>query len=260
MIALQMYTLREFMKTPAALAETLRRVRAMGYECVQITPPAFTDASELAALLRSCGLRADSAICPLAQIPERIDQIARDATALETDVLRTDSIAVEDRCSAAGYRRAAEHLNRCGRLAKEKGLRFMYHFHAFEFVQLGDTRGIGILLQETDPQTVLFQPDVYWLAAAGTEPSQSLKRFSGRAAYMHLKDYVIVPSRTETLEVARAGSAPVGTGNLNWPGIFAAAREAGISHFVVEDDMGALDPFESAQMSLRALREGKLAL
>lgn len=80
MIALQMYTLREFMKTPAALAETLRRVRAMGYECVQITPPAFTDASELAALLRSCGLRADSAICPLAQIPERIDQIARDAT------------------------------------------------------------------------------------------------------------------------------------------------------------------------------------
>lgn len=253
MKALQMYTLREFMKTPEALCETLGRVRAMGYEFVQITPPAFTCAEELAGLLRQNGLRADSAICTLMQIPERIDQIARDAEALGTDVLRTDSIAEHDRWTTDGYRRAAEHLNRCGRLANKKGLRFMYHFHAFEFLQLGDTRGIDILLQETDPHAVLFQPDVYWLAAAGTEPSQSLKLFAGRAAYMHLKDYVIVPSYNDVVEAVKAASAPVGTGNLNWAGILAVAAEIGVDHFVVEDDMGVLDPFESAQTSLQSL-------
>ena len=42
--SLQMYTLREFMKTPEALDRTLSRIAEMGYENVQITPPAFTTA------------------------------------------------------------------------------------------------------------------------------------------------------------------------------------------------------------------------
>ena len=60
--SLQMYTLREFMKTPEALDRTLSRVAEMGYENVQITPPAFTTAAELAKLLKTKGLKADSAI------------------------------------------------------------------------------------------------------------------------------------------------------------------------------------------------------
>ncbi len=252
-IALQMYTLRDSMQTPQDLENTLHRVYDMGYRHVQITPPAFTDTIALAAQLRRCGLQADSAICPLYAIPDRIEQIVRDCEALETGVLRTDSIRTQDRASEEGYRAAARHLEACGKALAAKGLTFMYHFHSFEFVRFDSgIRGIDILLQETDPQHVLFQPDVFWLTAAGCEPSTALSLFAGRVRYMHLKDHVIMPG-ADVLEETRRASAPVGTGNLNWPAIFRRAEELGIENYVVEDDMGVLDPFASAAASIQYL-------
>jgi sugar phosphate isomerase/epimerase len=252
-ISLQMYTLREYMKTPEDFDKTLSRVAEMGYKSVQITPPAFINAPDMAKLLESKGLSADSAICDVYKIPESIEQIARDAEVLKTDVLRTNSIRHEDSTSIEGYKSFAAHLNNCGKLLRAKGLDFMYHFHSFEFVSFGDTRGIDILLNETDPEYVMFQPDVYWLTAAGNEPSRALRMFEGRARYMHCKDYIIVPSSKEKLEETTSASAPVGTGNLEWDEIFKTAKEIGITNFVAEDDMGVLDPFESAAISLPAL-------
>lgn len=249
MLSLQMYTLRHSMNTLEDYEATLRRVAEMGYRSVQITPPAFCPARETAPILRKYGLTADSAICPVYRIPAEIDTVAADARALGTDVVRTDSIRHEDRTSADGYRSFAAHLERCGKLLADRGLKFMYHFHSFEFIQLGATRGIDILLAETDPAHVLFQPDVFWLTAAGCEPSEALSMFAGRAEYIHLKDYVIVPSDTAVLEETKRASAPVGTGNLSMDKIIAAAKRMGIRNFVVEDDMGVLDPFESARQS-----------
>lgn len=252
---LQMYTLREFMRTPDDLDSTLSRVAQMGYESVQITPPAFTNSQELARLLATKGLVADSAICSVYKIPERIEQIARDADALQTCVLRTDSISAEDRKTADGYRSFAKHLNECGKLLRKKGLDFMYHFHSFEFVDFGEVRGIDILLNETDPEYVMFQPDVFWLASAGTEPSRALNMFRGRARYMHCKDYVITAAKDPKLEITTCASAPVGTGNLCWNEILVTAKDMGIDNFVVEDDMGILDPFKSAELSLVNLKK-----
>lgn len=247
---IQMYTLRNTMDTPENYELTLRRVAEMGYTNVQITPPAFSNAEDTANLLNKYGLAADSAICSVYSIPEKYDQIEKDAKILKTNVLRTDSISVEDRKTADGYKRFAEHLNQCGKELHERGLLFMYHFHSFEFVKLGETRGIDILLNETDPKYVYFQPDVFWLTAAGTEASRSLELFRGRAIYMHLKDYVIVQSDTSVLEETKRASAPVGTGNLDWKHIIETAKNIGIQNFVVEDDMGILDPFDSAKQSI----------
>lgn len=255
-ISLQMCTLWKYMTTPAEFEETLKKVAAIGYQNVQISPPSFTNVAEMAPLLKRCGLAADSAIHTVMSIPQHIDEITQAAAALETDVLRTDSIPYEWRTSAEGYHRFAEHLETCGRLLKARGLDFMYHFHSFEYIKLGDTRGMDILLSETSPEHVMFQPDVFWLTSAGTEPSSELRRYAGRMRYMHLKDYVIVPAGTETLEVTKAISAPVGEGNLNWKAILSTARELGVENLVPEDDFACYcDPFESAAISFRNLQK-----
>lgn len=253
--SIQMYTLRKSMQTPEDFEKTLTRVAEMGYKSVQITTPNFTSTAVLAKQLYNKGLSADSAFCDVYQIPEKIDQICRDADLLGTNVLRTNSIKSEDRYKADGYHRFAMHLNNCGKLLRSKGLEFMYHFHSFEFIKFSDTRGIDILLSETDPEYVMFQPDVFWLTAAGTEPSRSLEMFKGRARYMHCKDYVITVGNGEKLEEITNASAPVGTGNLNWDDIFKTAKAIGIENFVAEDDMGVLDPFESASISLLNLNK-----
>ena len=55
-IAVQMYTLREFTKTPADIASTLKRVKKMGYDVVQLSALGKIDPNELANILKGEGL------------------------------------------------------------------------------------------------------------------------------------------------------------------------------------------------------------
>jgi sugar phosphate isomerase/epimerase len=48
--------------------------------------------------------------------------------------------------------------------------------------------------------------------------------------------------------------AEVGEGNLNWPAILTACREAGVRWYLVEQDVCRRDPFESLGISLRNLK------
>ena len=247
-IGLQMYTLRDFVKTPDDFKNTLRRVAEIGIENVQITPPGFFTVEETAKLLKDNGLKADSVFRSTGKIVDGIEQAKRDAEILGTDVLRTDSIPNEMRNDADGYRRFAEQMNAEGRACKAAGLRYIYHFHAFEWINFGETRGIDILLNETDPDAVMFQPDVFWLTNAGTEASVSLKMFKGRAFYMHVKDYAI-RNLEGKIEAVPFHFASVGTGNLNWPGIIASADEMGIERFVIEQDMCEGNAFDAVKLS-----------
>ncbi len=253
-IALQMYTMRDFTKDKAGFLQTLDRLAAIGIENVQISVPSFMTCAEMAAELKTRGMQADSVFCPTTKVLDSLDRIAAEAAILGTTVVRTDSIPAELRGSAAGYRQFAADLERQAQALKAIGLSYMYHFHAFEFINFGDVRGIDILLNETDPALVLFQPDVFWLTSAGTEPSDFLRRFQGRARYMHVKDYAI-KMLTGVIEQVPSHFASVGTGNLNWPGILKTAREIGIERFVIEQDQVDGDVFAAVQLSYTNLKK-----
>lgn len=252
-IALQMYTMRNCMADEKQLLETLRRVREIGYRSVQITCPAYVTIEALKRMLDECGLSADSALGHCMKLDEEYDAILHEAEVLGTRVVRLDGIPMELAQTAEGYRTFARILEKGGKAFRAAGYDMYYHFHAFEWTNFGAERGIDILLNETTPEYVGFQPDVFWLTSAGTEPSSSLRLFAGRARYMHVKDYAIKP-RTGALEDVPNCFAPVGRGNLNWPGIMKTAREIGIDHFVVEQDLCDGDVFECIKTSHDSLR------
>lgn len=252
-IALQMYTMRNCMADEKQLLETLRRVREIGYRSVQITRPAYVTIEALKRMLDEVGLSADSALGHCMKLDEEYDAILHEAEVLGTRVVRLDGIPMELAQTAEGYRTFARILEKGGRAFRAAGYDMYYHFHAFEWTNFGAERGIDILLNETTPEYVGFQPDVFWLTSAGTEPSSSLRLFAGRARYMHVKDYAIKP-RTGALEDVPNCFAPVSRGNLNWPGIMKTAREIGIDHFVVEQDLCDGDVFECIKTSHDSLR------
>lgn len=252
-IALQMYTMRNCMADEKQLLETLRRVREIGYRSVQITRPAYVTIEALKRMLDEVGLSADSALGHCMKLDEEYDAILHEAEVLGTRVVRLDGIPMELAQTAEGYRTFARILEKGGKAFRAAGYDMYYHFHAFEWTNFGAERGIDILLNETTPEYVGFQPDVFWLTSAGTEPSSSLRLFAGRARYMHVKDYAIKP-RTGALEDVPNCFAPVGRGNLNWPGIMRTAREIGIDHFVVEQDLCDGDVFECIKTSHDRLR------
>jgi sugar phosphate isomerase/epimerase len=89
--------------------------------------------------------------------------------------------------------------------------------------------------------------DLYWVTKAGFDPRTWFARYPGRFELVHVKDSKGAPGHTMT---------EVGSGTMDWKGIFAQRRKAGIKHYFVEHDEPA-DPMESIRVSyndLRALR------
>ncbi len=252
-IGLQMYTVRDHMKTREDLLTTLDKLADIGIRSIQISVPGYITPEELTSELKAREMSADSGYMATAQNMAQLDKALHETECFGCDVIRTNSIPDELRKDADGYHKYAEILNREGETCRLHGIRYIYHFHAFEFINFGDTRGIDILLKETDPKNVYFQPDVFWLTNAGTEPSHSLRMFAGRSFWIHVKDYAIA-QLSGAIESVPYHFAPVGEGNLNWAGIKATAAHMGIEKFVIEQDICSRDVFDSIAASYRNLR------
>ena len=135
-------------------------------------------------------------------------------------------------------------------LRKER-LRFGYHAHSFEFCSFGGYNGVDILLNETDHLELV--PDTHWIAAAGLNPPDFIRRLNGRCHMVHFKDYGI-DAGTDILENVPRIYAEVGQGNLNWPEIVRACKEVGVRTFCVEQDICKIDPFTSLTTSFHAMK------
>lgn len=248
--SVQMYTLRDFTKTREDLLSTLGRVAAAGYDCVQITPPAFITVAELADELGARGLRADSVMARTADVPAKLDEICRTAEILGTDTVRTDGMPGKYMATADGFREYAGILQRAADLLKARGLKFMYHNHVDEFTMFGNTTGMDIMLSETD-NNVMIQPDVHHIAKAGFEPSTALYKFEGRCEYIHMQGYAILPPPCDK----NPFTVPVGMGNLSWEDITAAAIDIGVCNFVAEQDWVIRDAFAEIEYSALTLKK-----
>jgi sugar phosphate isomerase/epimerase len=151
----------------------------------------------------------------------------------------------------------ADNLDRLGRAAAAKGLRFYVHNHSGEFEtrhlykadanrQPKLTSAWEIIAANTDPRYVSFEVDIYWAwRALGRERFRDLlsflAKYRSRIALLHVKD------------TAEDGSiADLGRGITDWPAVFKAAGP-GIRYYIFEYD-NPPDPIRSAKIGYDYLR------
>ncbi|MBB5685359.1 sugar phosphate isomerase/epimerase family protein [Sphingobium boeckii] len=153
--------------------------------------------------------------------------------------------------SVDGWHRTADQLNAKGREFKRHGLRFAYHNHNVELAPRGETNGLAILLENTDPALVHFHMDAGWVVAAGHDPVTFLKAYPGRFRLMHVKD---IRASHQVNTALKADTTEIGSGIIDWRRVLDAARRAGVRHFAVEQEppyAGA--PIDSARKSFMYL-------
>ncbi len=240
-IALQMYTVRA--EAQADFAGTLRQVAAIGYPAVQLAGYGDRQAADLRQLLDDLGLTVAGAHIALERLETALDDEIDYNAQLGNRDLICPILRAERRGDEAAVRAVVGTLNAIGARCRERGARFSYHNHAFEFERVGDRTLMEILLDETDPAAVYWEPDVYWIAHAGQDPAAWLRRYAGRCPLVHLKDMTAGQPPT---------FAEVGEGILDFQPIFAATADA--EWYVVEQDTCARPPLESIAISLRHLR------
>lgn len=89
----------------------------------------------------------------------------------------------------AGLKVYCDYFNAIGAKCKEAGLGFGYHNHSHEFRKVEDKVVYDFLLENTDPELVFLQMDVYWAVQGAASPVEYFKKYPGRFKVLHIKDY-----------------------------------------------------------------------
>ncbi|WP_282936171.1 sugar phosphate isomerase/epimerase [Paenibacillus sp. RC67] len=246
-IAVQMYTLREFAKTPEALRTTFQKVADIGYTAVQVSGIGPMNPAQVKEYADESGLKICATHISWDRLENDLDALAREHQRWDCKYVGIGGLPDHYRTSQEGYRTFAKQASDIAlRLKEQYGLQFIYHNHAFEFESRDGITGMDILLNESNPKHFGFELDLYWLQAGGADPIEWIRKVEGQMQVVHLKDMAIVNGKQATAEL--------GEGNMNYKGIMDACRETGVEWYVVEQDTCRRDPFESVAISLDYLQ------
>lgn len=245
-IAAQLFTLRNHIQTPADIAVTLRNVRRIGYQAVQVSAMGPIAEEELNRMLEGEGLVCCATHEPGAMILDDTAAVIARLRKLKCRCTAYPHPGSLDFGSLPAVLDLAAKLNRAGRLMREAGLVLTYHNHALEFQRLDGRPAMDWIYEKTDPAHLQGEIDTYWVQHGGGDPVAYCRKLQGRLPLIHLKDYTVLGGKPSF--------APVGYGNLDMPAIVNAADAAGCEWFVVEqDDCYGADPFEALAQSFRYL-------
>ena len=244
-IAAQLYTVRDFTKTPADIAQTLTKVKRLGYDAVQCSALGPIETAELKRMVDGEGLSICATHTDYEQMRFEPESVIDEHRLLGCKYVAISSIPGSDR-SAEGFARFAREASEVAQRLAEGGLVVSYHNHSFELERFGGRTGLEILFDESDSDFLKSELDTYWIQHGGGDPAAWICRLRGRVPTIHVKDMEMQGS-TQLF-------AEVGEGNLNWQAILEACKEAGVEWYIVEQDTCQRDPFESLGISLRNLK------
>ena len=246
-IAAQLYTVRDFLKTPADIAASLKKIRGIGYQAVQLSGLGSIGEAELVQLCRANGLT----ICATHESGDKIlNEPQAVVTYLQKIGCRITAYPYPGGISFAtldSVKEFCRRLNAAGKVLHEAGQILCYHNHHTEFQRLAGRSVFEIIFAETDPRYLQGEPDTYWVQHGGGDPVDWCARLKGRLPILHLKDYTVLPDN-------KVSYTEIGNGNLNWKKIIAAADAAGCQWFAVEQDTCPGDPFDSLRQSFAYLQ------
>jgi len=245
----QLFTVREFTKTIEDIAETLKKVAAIGYTEVQVSGFGPVDMKEVGKLAKGNGLEVAATHTGWPRFLKELDAVIEDHKALGCDHPAVGGLPGEYRTAEGIKKFVAELAPVAERLAAE-GMDFSYHNHNMEFVRLADGRTwLATLYETASPDILKAEIDTYWIQAGGGDPAAWIRKCAGREPLVHFKDMAVDAERNQIF-------AEIGEGNLNWPAIIAACEEGGVEHALVEQDRTyGRDPFECLAISYRNMKE-----
>lgn len=246
-LAAQLYTVREFCKTPADIAQTLKKVREIGYEAVQCSGMGPIEPAELRKIVDGEGIFICATHTPWGRIASETEKVIEEHKTIGCPYCAIGGLPAENRKSGEGYAAFAKESTPVLRKMADQGIRFGYHNHSHELEKFGERTGLAILYEDSDPELFLGEIDTYWIQHGGGDVCWWIRKLAGRLPLLHLKD-MRMKGREQLF-------AEIGEGNLNWEGIFEAAKEAGVEWYIVEQDQTYdRDPFDSLKISFDNLK------
>ncbi len=243
----QLYTLRDYTKTDADFLETLKKVKEIGYQVVQVSgigPDCTVEG--VAEALKETGLDCGATHINFDDLLNNFDEEVRKHKAWNCKYVGIGGLPMRYiEAGGEGYLQFAKEANVVATKLKAEGMTFIYHNHHHEFAKYGDKIAMDILLENVN-EDFQFELDLHWVTAGGGDPIQWINKVAGRMDVIHFKDFAVKMPMRERIY------APIGEGNLNWDGIIEACKKNGIRYYFVEqDDCYGRCPFDCLESSYK---------
>ncbi len=242
-IGVQLYSVRHDCQKD--LPGTVAAVARMGYQGVEFAGYYDRSAKELRQMLDDNGLKCCGTHIGLGTLLG--DNLARTIEFNQTignRFLIVPGLPEERTKSRQAWLETARTFNDIAEKVKPHGMRVGYHNHTIEFQQLDGELPWDTFFGNTR-KDVVMQVDVGNALDGGADPIVYLKKYPGRAATVHVKEY----SKTNP-------KAYVGEGDVNWKEVFGLLEKSGGTEwYIVEYEVEGMPPLQSIQRCLENLRK-----
>jgi len=242
-VAIQMFTLRD--ESEKDFAATLKKVAELGFDGVEFAGFGNLTASEVKSLLDEYQLQAASSHVPLEQLKANLSNVIEEQKIIGSNYIVCPNLLPEQRAEK-DYKELIPLLNQIGEACYREGITFCYHNHDFELEKLSDGRtALQAILNDTNPDFVKAEFDIYWLTKAGQQPVEWMNEYQNRTPLIHLKDMTLDEEKF---------FAELGTGGVDLEAVLQLGEKNEVKWWVVEQDMTRRTPFESIEISIQYLK------
>ncbi len=243
-VGIQVYSVRD--EADADLYGTLKGLKEMGYDGIELASLYGHTPEEIRDMCAEIGLVPLSAHIPYVDMVADPEGVLRDYATIGCKYVAIPYLTPEYRPGAARFDEVIKNAAMIGAVAKKLGMTLLYHNHDFEFVKLDGKYALDILYESVPADLLQTELDTCWVNIGGEDPSAYIRKYTGRAPLVHLKDFV--GGKTENMyaligidqKADPASEAfelrPVGCGKQDFPSILAAAEDAGAEWVIVEQD------------------------
>ncbi len=248
-LGLQLYTVRDFLKTPEDVRNTFVKLVEMGYAEGQtassdwygMAPEQFRD------ICKETGLSICGTHYRYDRIINNTDEVMKEHEIVGTTNIGIGGAPNLGAMTLESTKEFVENFNIAAAKVAKNGFKLTYHNHHWEFAKVGEGTIMDYLVDNLDKDNVSFVLDTHWVQAGGGDVIAWIKKLAGRIDILHLKDFTIVDGERRFAEIFE--------GNINFDGVLAAAAEIGVKHYVVEQDICPGDPFDSVKLSIDNIKK-----
>ncbi|HRI22603.1 MAG TPA: sugar phosphate isomerase/epimerase [Panacibacter sp.] len=242
---LQLWTVKEDMAKDAK--DTLKQIASFGYKGVESFEGAkgiFWGMSpkEFKIYMDDLGMKIISSHC---NINQDFEKKAEDAASIGMKYLICPYIGPQK--SIDDFKKFAETFNAKGKICKAHGIRFAYHNHGYSFQELNGQMPQEVMMDNTDPDLVDFEMDIYWVVTGGADPVKYLEKYKNRFRLGHVKD-----RKKGADPKDNDASCIVGQGSIDYVSLLPKAMKNGMKYFIVEQEH-----FENSTPLLSARADAK---
>lgn len=236
----QMYTYRDVIKEQGIEA-TLDIIKESGITIIEGGGSRGFTLEEYKKMLDDRGLKTASMGANYDELVENPEKIAEDAKYLGAQYVMIAWIPHEvGSFNFINASQAVEDFNKAGKILAEHGITLQYHFHGYEIIPHKDGTLLDYMMENTHPDYVSYQMDVYWIQFGGGNPVHLLNKYPDRWTSFHLKDMQKGTLKDHTGLSDHSTNVVLGMGEIDFEGIIKKANELGIIYFFIEDESDRL--------------------